>query len=35
MPECKDAFMQDPDSWLKKMQEAAKKNRKLLLKNQR
>jgi hypothetical protein len=25
VPECKDAFMQDPDSWLKKVQEAAKK----------
>jgi len=26
--ECKDAFMQDPDSWLKKVQEAARKHKK-------
>ncbi len=24
---CKEAFMQDPDSWLKKVQEAAKKQK--------
>jgi hypothetical protein len=31
---CKDAFMQDPDSWLKKMQEAAKKHKKAPAKGQ-
>jgi hypothetical protein len=33
-PECKAVFMQDPDSWLKKVQEAAKKQKKAPAKGQ-